>query len=419
MKCGTFSLLAALFALAGCVAFTSPGPVPFGAPSAGAPLPGNPAVAAGTGAVALLAPLSGPNAERGQVLEHAAQLALAAPGSPALDVRDTGSTPAGAAAAAQAALANGDVLILGPLTAGETQAVAGIAHGAGVPVLAFTNDPAAAQPGVWTLGITPGQQVRRLVGAVTAAGKGHFAAVLPPGPFGDALATALSQATSAAGLPAPDIRSGGDSDAAIQQALRDVSQYASRRGGIDAEIKKLREQHTAEARKQAAELGRSPIPPPPFDALLLGYTGEKLAWASSFLGYYDIDPPGVQVVGPALWASPAARGSAELNGAWFAAPDPAARTAFVADFQAKYGTPPPPLADFAYDAAAIARVLAQAGHGYTVEALTRPDGFAGVDGIFALAPDGTVRRGLAVFVIRHGHAEVREAAPTAFSAPGI
>lgn len=418
MKVGTFSLLAVAAALAGCVQYTTP--APYGAlPSAGGALPGNPAVAPGTGSVALLAPLSGANGERGQALVEAAQLALAAPGAPRLDVRDTGSTPAGAAAAAQAALANGDSLILGPLTAGETQAVAQVTHPAGVPVLSFSNDPAVAQPGVWPLGITPVQQVRRLVAAVTAAGKGHFAALVPPSPFGQALAAALTQATQDAGLPPPDVRNDAASDAEIQRDLRDLSQYASRRGGVDAQIKKLREQHTAEARHEAAELARQPVPPPPFDALLLGYTGEKLAWASSFLGYYDIDHPTVQVIGPTLWASPVARGGAELSGAWYAAPDPTARAGFVADFQAKYGAPPPFYADFAFDAAALARALAAGGQGFGGDALTRPQGFAGVDGIFALAPDGTVRRGLAVFEIHHGHPELRDAAPTAFSGPGI
>ena len=65
-------------------------------------------------------------------------------------------------------------------------------------------------------------------------------------------------------------------------------------------------------------------------------------------------------------------------------------------------SPPPPLADLAFDAAAIARVLT--GRGYSVGALTQPNGLAGVDGWLALQPDGEVRRGLAVFQIGRGGA---------------
>ena len=410
-----FSLLTAILALSACAEGRGPAGPATSLGSAPAPAP---AAGGGTGPVALLVPLTGDNAERGQVLVQAAQLALAAPGSPPLDVRDTAGTPAGAAAAVQAALAAGDALILGPLTGAETAVVAGPARAAGVPVLAFTNDPGQARPGVWTLGITPAQQMRRLAGAVTAAGKTRVAALLPPGPFGQAMAAALSDSLAAAGAPAAVIRFHNGTDPSIQASLRDLSDYADRRGPIDAKIKEARDKHTLEGRKEAAELAKTPIPPPPFDALLLADTGEHLAWAASFLSYYDVDPPAVQIMGPALWANPAALGGAELNGAWYAAPDPAARTAFDADFQAKYGVPAPTLADFAYDAAAIARVLA-AGGGYGTASLTRTEGFAGVDGVFALQPDGTVRRGLAVFAIHRGGPTVVEAAPTALGAPGI
>ncbi len=394
----------------------APAPLPpFGATQGAAPAPEAPA---GTH-VALLAPVTGANAERGLALVQAAQLALSEPGSPTLDVRDTGSTPQGAATAAQAAVAGGASLILGPLTAAETAAVAPVARSAGVAILAFTNDPAQAQPGVWTLGITPAQQVRRMAGALIAQGETRFAALLPPGEFGTAMGAALTQTVTAAGDPAPDIHVHDGSNATIAATLRDMSGYASRRGPIEARIKAARAAHTAAGRKEAAELSRQPIPPAPFDALLLADTGDTLAWAATFLGYYDIDAPDVRVLGPSLWASAPMRGGADLTGAWYAAPDPAARAAFDQQYQAKYGTPAPGLADFAYDAAAIARVLAGLDGGFTAGSLCRPEGFAGVDGVLALQPDGTVRRGLAVFEIQRGGPTIVDPAPTDLAAPGI
>jgi len=416
-----FLLLAGTLALAGCESAPggAPGQTPASLlPAGGAAVPPAPAAGPTGGTVALLAPLTGPNAERGLALKQAAQLALSPPGSPRLDVRDTGGTAPGAAAAAQAAIAAGASLIIGPLTAAETAAVAAPARGAGIAVLAFTNDPAQAQPGVWTLGITPAQQVRRMVGSVLAQGKTRFAAVLPPNEFGAAMGRALTQALAAAGAPAPAIHVHDGTNPGIASTLRDVADYADRRGPIDAKIKEARAKHTPEGRKEAAELAKQPIPPAPFDALLLADTGEKLAWAASFLDYYDIDPPAVRVLGPALWASPAGRGGAALTGAWYAAPDPASRAAFDQDYQAKYGNPAPGLADFAFDAAAIGRVLAASG-GYSVASLCRPEGFAGVDGVLALQADGTVRRGLAVFEIQRGGPTVVDVAPASLSAPGI
>ncbi|MEJ0048589.1 MAG: hypothetical protein WDN04_22630 [Rhodospirillales bacterium] len=52
-----------------------------------------PPVPAGPPRVALLLPLTGPKADLAQSMLKAAQLALAAPGSPVLDVQDTGGDP--------------------------------------------------------------------------------------------------------------------------------------------------------------------------------------------------------------------------------------------------------------------------------------------------------------------------------------
>jgi hypothetical protein len=330
-------------------------------------------------------------------------------------VRDTGT---GAAAAASAAISAGVGLIIGPLTAGDTAAAAGVTRNAGVPMLAFTSDPNQAQPGIWVFGITPAQQIRRGLAAAIAQGKQRIGAVLPESEFGHAMALAIERVASAASLPNPDIRFHNGSVAAINKTMRDISGYASRRGPLDAQIRTARAKRDAEGRRLAAELVKTPIPPAPIDVLVLADTGETLATLASLLPYYDLDPPAVQVIGPALWAAPQARGDARLPGAWYAAPDPASRAGFTADYMAAYSTAPSGLADFAYDAASIARVLAAEG-GYSVAALCRPEGFAGLDGVLALQTDGTVRRGLALFRIERGGPVLAEPPPESASAAGF
>jgi branched-chain amino acid transport system substrate-binding protein len=408
-----FVLLAGTVALNACAGGYAPGgyggPVPLAAGQ-----PGGPPIAGPTGQrVAILLPLSGARADIGQSMLHAAQLALDAP---ALDAKDTGGTPDGAAAAARAAIADGAGLILGPLTAQETAAVAPIARQAGVAVLAFTNDPSQAQPGVWTLGITPGQQVRRLVAAAQGQGKTQIAALLPDNDFGHAMGQALMQATTSAGLPSPNVRFYSRGMAAINAATRDLSGYASRRGPIDAQMRAARAEGTPEGRRRAQELAKSAIAPPSFNALLLADTGEALAEIAAVLPYYDVDRSAVKIMGPALWAS-SSSGSGQFTGAWYAAPDPAARGSFEQAYTAKFGSAPSPLADLAYDAASIARVLGGRG-GFSVGALTQPSGFVGVDGWLALLPDGQVRRALAVFDIERGGPQMVEPAPQSGNVPG-
>jgi branched-chain amino acid transport system substrate-binding protein len=319
-----------------------------------------------------LLPLTGKLAEIGRPMLRAAQLAMLVPGSPILDVKDTHGTPEGAAQAATEAIEAGDKMILGPVLSTETAQVAPIARQAGVPVLAFTNDHAQAQPGVWTLGITPGQQVRRLMGAVRDTGHVPVAALLPDDDFGRSMGDELTRIAAASNQPAPFVRMIQPGNEEIVTAVNELAGLA------------LTDQ------------------PLPFGAILLASTGGDLRVFAKAFADAKIDREKVQILGPALWVDPASGSSAMLGG-WFAMPDPEARRDLIRDYTAKYKEPPPPRADLAYDAASIARVLGGQG-GMNVAGLTQPLGFTGVDGWLALLRDGQVRRGLAVFRVERGRA---------------
>ncbi|PMV13189.1 penicillin-binding protein activator, partial [Pseudomonas sp. GW704-F2] len=77
--------------------------------------------------VALLVPLSGPNAGVGQSLANATQMALLDSKNERIRITSY-DTATGATLAAQKALADGNQLILGPLLADDVRAVAPIAH---------------------------------------------------------------------------------------------------------------------------------------------------------------------------------------------------------------------------------------------------------------------------------------------------
>ena len=390
---------------------------PLSAPGAGPAAP-----------VALLLPLTGTMSPAGQALANAATLALPPGATPALDIRDTGSTPAAAAAAARAAIAAGDGIILGPLTSAESRAVAPIATAAHVNMLAFTNDSGIDAPGVWALGITPAQQVRRVVQAATADGATHFAALLPDDVFGHSLGDALNDAVlntpgTAAAAPPPTppavtYYSPGDFGG-LNQAVRQMSDFADRGQTLEDQIKAAQDLNTAAGRATALQLQHQPIPPPAFDTLFIGATdGNTLAEIATLLPYYSVNAPQVKLIGPALWASLAAAmaGQGVYNGALYAAPDPAAAAGFAGKYQAAYGAPPPAIANVAFDAAALAKLAAGEG-GYTSAVLTNPSGFTGTNGALLLEPDGQVLRGLAVFQIAPGAPVLAAPAPAQVSAP--
>ena len=110
-----------------------------------------------------------------------------------------------------------------------------------------------------------------------------------------------------------------------------------------------------------------------------------------------------------------------LDGGWYAAPPPGARADFEQRFRASStGIRRRAWRRSAYDATALAAVLARGANGadFSAGALTNPSGFAGVDGIFRLRPDGLIQRGLAVLEVHRNGNTVVSPAPTTFQALG-
>src|SRR5262249_23649248 len=134
--------------------------------------------------------------------------------------RDTGGTPDGAARAAQEAIAQGARLIVGPLLATEAQAVAPIAAGAGVNVITLSNDRSVAGPNVFVIGLTPNQQLGRLIASARSRGVSRFGALLPNNAFGSAVEDSVRANAGAAGgelVRVARYDASGDPSPAIQQ----------------------------------------------------------------------------------------------------------------------------------------------------------------------------------------------------------
>ena len=155
--------------------------------------------------VGLLLPLSGSRSDLGQAMLRAAEMALfdVADENFALVVRDTKGTPEGARRAAEQAIAAGANLLLGPVFSSSVDAVAPVAEGGRVPVVAFSNDRKVARPGVWVTGLLPGEQVDRIVGYAAQQGNQSLAVLAPDNGYGELIVQAARQAadTTASSWP--------------------------------------------------------------------------------------------------------------------------------------------------------------------------------------------------------------------------
>lgn len=363
---------------------------PYVAPRAELPPPTSPAKAAsGPVKVALLVPLSGPNAELGKAMLEAAQLALFTTGSEQLTLvpRDTAGAD-GAAGAAKSALVEGATLIIGPLLAAEAEAVKPIAQGGKVNVIAFSTATQLAGGNLFLIGFLPRQEVVREVGFARERGLSRFAALIPNSQYGKVMGDALREA----------VGTGGGSVVKVEQINPNGSDGA-------AAVKRLMAGASPGA---AAAL--------PFDALLLPEGGAQLKELARQLRDAGLDPAQVRLLGSGLWDDPSIGGEPALDGGWFAASPPETRREFENRFQKTYGHPPPRLASLAFDAAALAAALAKAGgpEPFSQEAILNPNGFTGVDGLFRFTSQGLVQRGLAVLEVEPQGNQVVSPAPTNF-----
>ncbi len=370
-----------------------PPPLPPGPPS-----PPTTAGAAGPAKVALLVPLSGANAELGQALLDAAQLALFESGGDRMILvpRDTGGNAAGAAGAARAVIGDGARLILGPLLAPEVEAVKPIAQEAHISVIAFSTVTTLAGGNTYLMGFLPRQEVLREVSYARERGLARFAALAPNSPYGHLMADALREAAAGSGGSVTKIEffdpRAGDASPAIQRLLPG--------GGAEA----------------SAELPPASPPAASLDALLLPEGGAKLRQIAAQVRAAGGNAKPVQLLGSGLWDTPDIGSDPALVGGWFASSPPEARQDFERRFNATYGHNPPRLASLGYDSAALAAVLArgQAGEPFSQQAILNPSGFTGVDGLFRFTPSGLVQRGLAVLEVVPQGTTVVSPAPQSF-----
>jgi branched-chain amino acid transport system substrate-binding protein len=158
--------------------------------------------------------------------------------------------------------------------------------------------------------------------------------------------------------------------------------------------------------------------------VLLPVGGDLAKGLGNMLSQYDLSARNVRRLGTGLWDDASLSTEPGLDGGWFAAPSPQNRVSFENRFNTLYRETPPRLASLAYDATALAAVLArtgikQAGYpSFDRNSIANPNGFAGIDGIFRFRPDGNVERGLAILQLNKGRIEVVEDAPRTFQQPG-
>jgi ABC-type branched-subunit amino acid transport system substrate-binding protein len=321
---------------------------------------------------------------------------------------DTRGDAEGAERAAKLAVLDGAALILGPLLASSVRAIAPLAAGANVPIVTFSSDSRVAGGGTYVMGFAPELEVQRILGHAVAHGAQRFAVLAPDDAYGTAVVAAAQTMAAANGatiaaieMYSPKTRDFG----AVVNRLAKTAQ--SRRPALRAASGAGRASTpTAGHAEMPGEAGR-----PPVDAVLIADGGERLRAVASHLPAVGLALPTVRILGTGAWDEPTVGSEPALVGGWFAAPAPRFRREFEQSYQAAFGTSPARLATLAFDATAIAVVVAREhSRGIPVDTVINDQsGFIGRDGLFRFDAAGLADRRLAVLEVqRQGVAVVSE-----------
>jgi hypothetical protein len=359
-------------------------------------LAGGPTLSAGAPVqVALLLPAGSGNSGDevvAQSLRNAAELAIADLDGVQIDLRvyNTGASPAAAADAARQAVAEGAKIILGPVFADAANAAGVAVAGDGVNVLSFSNNTDIAGRNVFVLGSTFQNTANRLAGYAAQQGRGRILVVKDQSPAGDLGGRAIAAAAPRSGA-----------------TVVGTASYAFSQQGVVSAVPGI----VAQTRSSGANA-----------IFFTADTAGALPLLTQLIPEAGVSPATTQFIGLTRWDIPSATLALPgVQGGWFALPDPGLTGQFEARYTAAYGSPPHPIAGLAYDGIAAIGALVRKGgaNALSASALTQGSGFAGVNGVFRLRPDGTNERGLAVAQIRDNQVVILDPAPRSFGGAGF
>jgi ABC-type branched-subunit amino acid transport system substrate-binding protein len=325
-------------------------------------------------------------------MKQAAEMALIDAGSSGITLisKDTAGTAAGAASAAQSALSEGAELILGPLLGAEVQAIAPLAQGQNVPVIAFSSSSGVAGNGTYLMSFLPEEEVANIVRHMASTGKTSLAALLPKVQYGLAVEKALVTSAQRYGVSIAAIERFPRNNLAIVDPVNKVMTAVN-------------------------------DPSRNVQALLVAEGGELLRTLGAALKKAGYDQSKVQTLGTGLWDNPVTSATSIAIGGIYAGVSPDLVQRFDDRYKSSYGTRPSRLASLAYDAVSLAIILSkgETGQRFSATSITNPEGFQGINGLFRFRENGIIERGLSVLEVTSSGVKVVAPAPSRFGSETV
>lgn len=356
--------------------------------------------------IAVLLPLSGQASGPGREIANAMELALLQHSLSQLTVKfyDTAKNPS---ETINLALSEKPDIIVGPLFSSDTQLLR-TTKPIDLPVISFTSNANSVGDGVMTIALMPTNSIELVVREMFYDGVQDFIIMAPDSESGKIMAGTAKRAAEIYGPKVNGIFLYNEHDqdnlkeTALNASMFDTRKAANKRARtVLSDILTKESLNGIEKSKlyyQLNKISKSDVLGAlPYSAVLFLGDADDTKTLGSFLRYYSADSKSVNFYGTALLDGTNIASDYTMIGTKYAAL-PEQNMSFVNLYEQTYASVPTRFATFGYDAANIAMGAVYSNK--TMAAyLLDPSGYAGMDGIVRLKPNGDSERGLRVLQV--------------------
>ncbi len=374
--------------------------------------------------MAVILPTTGDAAATGRAIRTSVEMATLATGAENLSVSFFDSAR-GVDAINEALIMNPEIII-GPLFAHDARLIRE-SKPYDLPVLSFTSDATAIGDGVMTMALMPTNGVEAIVREMKSDGVRRFVVLAPDTESGHLLAGAAQGASGVYNvqLMGAFFYTEKDTDS-IKSATMRASMNAARTAAHTRAREILSDILTSEqltsierssAIRQLDKLSKHDvIGDLPYDAVLYLGTGDDTKSLASFMRYFGVGVRDAKFYGTAMWDGTDIASDITMSGAKYATMVDMDET-FVNNYERIAGAKPSRIASFGYDATNMAIGMLYSDKLQNAYLLD-PSGYAGVDGIVRIRPNGANERALRIMELTgDGEPRVVKNAATDFMTP--
>ena len=353
--------------------------------------------------VAVLLPMSGPNAAVGNTIRASIETAILqrAPSNMSFTFYDTAKN---ATAVMTDAISTSPDVIIGPVFAGNARILREIKPES-TPALSFTSDATAVGRGVMTMALMPTNSIEAIIKEMQTDNVKKFIVLAPNTESGRLMAGTAKSASEMYNIALSGLfyYTPDDSESIKNTTIRATMNTArtaanTRAREVLADILTKENLTAIEKSNLNIQLERisrtDTLGAIPYDAILFLGDADDTTKLASFMRYYGVAAGDAKMYGTALWDGTNIANDITMSGAKYAALPPVNEN-FTQIYEQVSGVPASRLATFGYDAANMAMGMINSNKSDAAYLLD-PSGYMGMDGLFRLKPTGDNERALRI-----------------------